>query len=105
MCTRVTTGPVRLTMLSCDYNAVSYPTVVLVCLCCVAQTAASHLDDLALFERQLLVSRVRVWGHGEGVIVKQSHKYTRQVLRVRLLVVLRGAALSPVPVGAPTVPI
>lgn len=35
-----------------------------------------YLDDLSFFEGKLLFSSVWVWGHGQWVIVKQSHKDT-----------------------------
>lgn len=55
-----------------------------------------YLDDLPFLERQLLNSRVRVGGHGERVVIKQSHKYPRVVLQLRLIVVWRAAAASTV---------
>lgn len=60
-----------------------------------------HLDDLAFLERQLLISSVGIRRHGQGVIVKESHKHTGHLLRLGLLVVIRGATSPPVP--APTI--
>ena len=33
-----------------------------------------HLDDLPFFKGKLLFRSIWVWGHGEGVVVKKSHK-------------------------------
>lgn len=53
----------------------------------------AHLYDLALFEGKLLYCGVRVRGHGLGVVVKQSYKNPRQVVRLRLLEVVRRASI------------
>lgn len=63
--------------------------------------SGKHLDDLALFEGQLLVSSIRVGGHGQRVVVKQGHKYTRQVLWLRLLVVHWRPPPSAMPAALP----
>lgn len=49
----------------------------------------AHLYDLALFKGKLFDCRIRVWGHRLGVVVKQSYKNPRQVVRLRLVKVVR----------------
>lgn len=63
-------------------------------------TSRAHLDDLPLLEGQLLLGSIRVRGHGEGVVVEQSHEDAgREVLnpRVRLwtLVEVWGEQVPP----------
>lgn len=58
----------------------------------------SHPNDLALFEGQLLISCIRVGGHGQRVVVKEGHKDPEGLLGLRLIVVRWGAAI-PVPVA------
>lgn len=44
-----------------------------------------YLDDLSFFEGKLLFCSIRIWGHGEGVVVKQSHKDAgRELLGTRV---------------------
>lgn len=63
---------------------------------------STNLDDLAFLERQLLISSVGIRRHGHGVIVKESHKHSGQLLRLQVVVVVLGAPSPsvPVPTGA-----
>lgn len=58
----------------------------------------SHPDDLPLFEGQLLISCIRVGGHGQRIVVKEGHKDPEGLLRLRLVIV-RGRAAIPVSVS------
>lgn len=57
-----------------------------------------HLNDLPLFEGQLLVSCVGVGRHGQRIVVKEGHKDPEGLLGLGLVVV-RGGAAVPVPVA------
>lgn len=59
-----------------------------------------HLDDLAFLERQLLISSIGVGRHWHGVVIKESHKHTGQLLWLRFVVVVQGAASPPLPAPA-----
>lgn len=65
------------------------------------QAAVPHLDDLAFFKGELLLCSIWVWGHGERVVVKESHKDPGRELfgtRVsfRLFIEVWRKAVSPV---------
>lgn len=42
---------------------------------------SSHLNDLPLFEWKLLISCVRIGGHGQRIVVEEGHKNPKVLLR------------------------